>query len=55
MLSIVEQITVIVDHIQNWIVYFAGTIIPEQPILLIFVSLPLLGLAVGFIKRIIRM
>lgn len=55
MAALVENVTTIVSVIQNWIVYFAGTVIPENPILLIFVTLPILGLAVGFIKRIINL
>lgn len=54
MTSILENAGMIVTEAGSWVVEFVGTI-NSQPLLQLFVILPLVGLGVGLIRRMIRL
>lgn len=52
--TILEQVTSIVTSAISWAGSF-GTVITSNPLILMFVIVPFVGLGVGLIKRLIRL
>lgn len=62
MSAILSNVGLIVSAVVGWLGQFAGAItaastegVLENPILLLFVIIPVAGLGVGFLKRLMRL